>query len=458
MNFKLIITVIVLPIFSVFHSCSSIPLEPDSMVESADAVVDVPGSFDAGLAPVPEVASGLLSLFSDSDLKGYVREALRSNPDLQVSLARMEEAGFNTRKSYAPGMLSVNGGGSLGRSRSNGRNTGIYSALLDVQWELDVWGRLRSGVNAVKSDQAAIAADHEAARQSIAAQTMQAYFSLVASERLLALSERRLKSFEKSVSLVNRRFEAGTGSLSDLDLSRTDVENTKAQVEQRKDARDQAARLLSSLTGRYPRAGLRVKNFPSLSRGVAAGIPSDVMMRRPDIHSAYARILAADARMRVAHRDLYPRFQLTASHGQRSNLLRDIVKGEFNVWSVAGNLTAPLVDGGSRRSELGAANARAKQALGNYRAVVLGAFREVEDALGSERYLKSQEESYEKALKAARSAELRTRANYESGLVEILTLLDAQRRSFTTEESLINTEALRFQNRVRLALALGKGL
>lgn len=458
MYFKLIFTVSVLPIFSVLHSCSHIPLEPDSMLEDVEDVVDVPRRFDASPPPVPEVASGLLSLFSDSELKRYVSEALRSNPDLQVSLARMEEAGFNTRKSYAPGLLAVNGGGTLGRSRSNGRNTGVYSALLDAQWEVDVWGRLRSGVHGAKSDQAAIAADHEAARQSIAAQTMQAYFSLVASEKLLALSERRLKSFEKSVSLVNRRFEAGTGSLSDLDLSRTDVENTKAQVEQRKDVRDQAARLLASLTGRYPKVGATVRSFPRLSKSVAAGIPSDVMLRRPDIHGAYARVVAADARVKVAHRDLYPRFQLTASHGQQSNILRDIVKGEFNVWSIAGNLTAPLVDGGSRRSELGAANARAKQALGNYKSVVLGAFREVEDALGSERYLKSQELSYEKALKAARSAELRTRANYESGLVEILTLLDAQRRSFTTEESLINTEALRFQNRVRLALALGKGL
>ena len=117
-----------------------------------------------------------------------------------------------------------------------------------------------------------------------------------------------------------------------------------------------------------------------------------------------------------------------------------------------------MIDGGSRRSELGAANARAKQALANYRSIVLSAFEEVENALGSEYYLKSQQLSYKKALTAAKSAESHTQRNYETGLVEILTLLDAQRRSFSTEESLINTEALRFQNRVSLALALGKGI
>ncbi|MBT8043936.1 MAG: TolC family protein, partial [Verrucomicrobiae bacterium] len=109
-------------------------------------------------------------------------------------------------------------------------------------------------------------------------------------------------------------------------------------------------------------------------------------------------------------------------------------------------------------AELGAANARAKQALANYQSTVLNAFREVENALGSERNLLSQEQSTRKALTAARSAEARVRRNYETGLVEILSLLETQRRSFTTEEALINIQQLRYKNRVTLALALGKGL
>jgi multidrug efflux system outer membrane protein len=115
-----------------------------------------------------------------------------------------------------------------------------------------------------------------------------------------------------------------------------------------------------------------------------------------------------------------------------------------------------LIDGGRRRAELGAANARAKQALASYRSTVLNAFREVENALGSELYLKQQESSTAKALEAARTAEERTLRNYESGLVEILTVLDTKRRRFAAEESLINLRNLRYQNRVALALALGK--
>lgn len=443
------------------------PLVPNSKAQNANQSLSIPNRFDATTPPVPEVARGLLSLFSDSRLKRYVNKALLANPDLQISLARIEEAGFNTRKSQAPGLPSLTVGASLGRSKiggaafeggSNGSNIGLYSATLDAQWEVDVWGRIRAGVDAASRDQASLAADHEAARQSIAAQTMQAYFSLIASDKLLDLSQRRLSSFEKTVSLVNRRFESGTGNLSDLDLARTDLENSRGQLEQRKNARDQAARQLAALTGSYPDAKSSAKSYPSLKRSVPAGIPSSVMLRRPDIYAAYERIRAADSRVTVAHRDLYPRFPLTASTGQQSNILKDLANANFNVWSIAGNLTAPLIDGGSRRSELGAANARAKQALANYHSTVLSAFEEVENALGSEHYLKRQQLSYKKALTAAKSAESRTQRNYETGLVEILNLLIAQRRSFSTEESLINTKALRFQNRVSLALALGKGL
>jgi len=182
------------------------------------------------------------------------------------------------------------------------------------------------------------------------------------------------------------------------------------------------------------------------------------MLHRPDIQAAYWRILAADSNVKIAHTELYPQFTLTGSLGQSSDVLQSLADSGFNVWSIVAGVTGPIFDGGERRAELGAANARAKQALASYRSTVLDAFEEVENALGSEKYLLRQESSYRKALNAARSAETRTLQNYENGLVEILTLLDAQRRSFITEEQLINITALRYQNRVSLALALGKGL
>jgi NodT family efflux transporter outer membrane factor (OMF) lipoprotein len=425
----------------------------------------IPADYNGGRDPVPELADSLSGLFDDGGLRQQIALSQSGNPDIAAAAARLEEAGFQTRSARAGFFPAVdfNAGGS--RSQFNSAGAGFnfgsviaerYSASLDAQWEVDVWGRVRAGVVAADSNRDAVEADFAAARQSIAAQAAQGYFDLVAATRQRDLAAERLESFRGTYDLVNRRFGLGTADLGELELARTDMENAQAAIHARQDARDQAARRLATLTGRYPDAKLAANTWPSLRRGVAAGIPSTLLEVRPDICAAYLRILAADADVKVAHADLFPRFSLTSGGGQQSAALRDLANTDFTVWSVAANLSAPLVDGGRRRAELGATNARAKQALAAYRSTVLNAFREVENALGSEGYLRKQEEATARALAAARSAEEQALRNYESGLVEILTVLEAKRRRFDAEENLITLKNLRFQNRVALALALGK--
>jgi len=417
----------------------------------------LPARYDASEPPVPEVASSLKTLFPSSELAGLINRALSRNPDLRASYARLEEAGFNTRRTRASLYPSLDAS-TEASSSDLGTQPDRFSTTLDAQWELDVWGRIQSGVTAASRDQAAIAADYAAARQSLAAQTAQAYFNLVAASQLVDLNERSLKSFESTFNRVERRFERGLANLGDVDLARTDIENTRASLAARNNQRDQAARRLAALTGDYPNARRQAANFPTLAHSVPAGIPSQILLKRPDLDAAYQRIRAADARITVAHTDLYPRFSLTASGGQQSSTLKDLANANFSVWSFAANMTAPLLDGGARRSDLRAANARAQQAYASYQSAVLKALGEVEDALGSEGALASREASTQRALNAALSAEDSVRRNYEAGLLELLSLLETQRRAFNTEESLINIRALRYQNRVALALALGKAL
>lgn len=446
----------------VLLSVSGCTLKFPSLAATRNNELNIPGRYDASEPPVPEVAAGLLTLFSDESLNACVEKALKHNPDLKASAARLEESGFEMRKATASLMPALDLSGGASRSRNFTRGTrsieNSYAAGLDAQWELDVWGRIREDIRASARNRDALLSDHASARESLAAQTMQAYFELIASDRLLDLSKRRLTSFEKTYELVKRRYEDGTEDLGDLDLARSDMESSRAELARKSDLRDQSARQLAALTGSYPDAKFSAYSWPTIGRGVEAGLPSALLMKRPDIDAAYQRIRAADSRVQVAHRDLYPRFSLTASGGGQSSTLRDVLDSNFKLWSVAANLSAPLFDGGRRRAELGAANARAKEALANYQSIVINAFREVENALGSELYLVRQEQYHGNALKAARSAEDRIRRNYETGLVEILTLLDTQRRAFNSEESLINTKALRYKNRVALALALGKGL
>jgi len=437
------------------------PSLPGAKADDAALGMVVPEGYRSGRAAVPELVESLGEVFRDAGLKRQMRLAQEKNPDLAVAAARLQEAGFNTRSAAAGFFPSLTGNAGAGRGDNPGGAFGPgvsnrFSASLDVQWEVDVWGRIRSGLVAAGAQREAVAAEYAAASQSIAAQTAQAWFDLVATTKLSALAEERLASFQGTVDLLNRRFELGTADLGELSLAKTDVENARAEIQARRDARDQSARRLAVLVGDYPDTKSSATQWPSLQRGVAAGLPSTLLELRPDIYAAYMRILAADANVKVAHRDLFPQFSLTASGGQQSSALSDLAKSNFSVWAIAANLSGPIIDGGQRRAELGAANARAKQALANYRSTVLNAFREVENALGSETYLAGQERATAAALQAARTAEERALRNYESGLVEILTVLEAKRRRFDAEENLIQLKNLRLQNRVTLALALGK--
>ncbi|MFC7337731.1 efflux transporter outer membrane subunit [Haloferula chungangensis] len=440
---------------AILASCAA----PGPLAPGAASSLEIPARFDATPAPVPQVADSLLGLFNDSRMRRAVNQALSNNPDLKGSLARMEEAGFNTRKTASELYPALDGNASAGRSRlpSVGESSD-FRLSLDARWELDVWGRIRAGVTASTADQAAAAADYASARQSLAAQSMQSWFDLVAAEKRLALGNRRVTSFEDTNRLVARRFELGTASLADLELTRTDLENARADIEQLKDNRDRAARTLNLLTGAYPDAGISASSWPSLNRSVPSGVPSDLLLKRPDVDAAYQRLRAADSRVKVAHADLFPSFPLTGSVGNSSSLLSNLANSSFDTWSVVAGLSAPIFDAGLRQAELGAAGKRAEQALAAWQSTVLSAFKEVEDALGSERLLLQQEKSRLQALDAARSAETRTRRDYEAGISDLLSLFEAQRRVFSTEDDTINLHAARLQNRVALALALGKGV
>lgn len=452
---KLVPILIALPILG---GCVSLPANKAS-------VRKVPARFDATPPPVPQISTSLRTLFSDAGLNSYLSRAAGANPDLKASAARLEESGFNTRSSRAPFLPSLSANGNGFRSQSNSSGQGFdagtfdaqrFAGSLDVQWELDLWGRIRAGVTAATRDQEAAIADYRSALQSISAQTAQAYFQLIGATRRADLATRRQTSFESTLNLVDRRFEIGVGNLGEVSLAKTDVETAKARLAELTDLRDQASRLLGALIGGSPDRSHTVSSWPSLTRRLAAGIPATLLRSRPDIDAAYQRIRAADARVKIAHTSLFPSFSLTGSNGRQSSELRDLTNTDFNVWSLGGNLTAPLFNNGAVRAELGAANARAKTAVAEYHATVITALREVEDALGSEGFLATREAALADALAAAKTAESQILRNYESGLVEILTLLDTQRRAFDTEESLILVRERRYQNRVTLALALGK--
>lgn len=435
-------------------SCAQMP-----QTQSGRANLALPARYDATPYPEAQVSSSLLALFGDAQLRAVTERALANNPEIASSAARLSEAGFDLRSTRAPLFPFLNGSIAKGANTPAPPNPNRFRLNLDASWEVDVWGRLRNSALAAQSDRDAAAADLANVRQSIAAQTMQAWFNTVAANRQLDLARRQEDVLSATERLVRRRFEAGTSSLADLELTRSDFQNAKADRESRTDDRDRAVRALKVLMGDYPDQSLaRTTSWPALHGTVPVGVPSDILRKRPDIDAAYQRIRAADARLHVAHANLFPSFSLTASVGRSGTELSDLTSSVSNTASLFGQLTGPIFDAGQLRAELGAAGKRAEQAFQEYRGTVLVALREVEDALSSESYLAREESSRLAALSAAQRSEKRTKRDYEAGLTDLLNLLEVQRRVFTTEEQTINLHATRLNNRISLALALGKAI
>lgn len=412
----------------------------------------------ASATPALDIRSSLLQLFDDAELRKVVDQTLKNNPDLNRTRTRFEELGYNLAKTRGRLFPTINGVFTTSRSKSPpAPPTGFHQLGLDANWEVDVWGKLRSGVSAAAADLHGAEGDYEAIRQSLSAQTMQGWFSLVRATKIADLDRRRAESFQLTFDLVDRRFELGLASLGELKLAETDLKNAQADIESSKDLRDQAARQLRLLMGCYPDKTLTASEWPSLKRSVPEGLTSDLICRRPDIIAAFHAVQAADARSDIAHKEMFPTFTLSASGGRQSQRLSDLFKDGFSYWSIAKNVVAPIFNAHQLRNELFASGKRAEQAFYNYQSVVLLALLEVEDALGSEYYLAREEAARLEALKSSQSALERTRRDYEAGIADLLTLLEAQRLTYNTEQLTIELRFNRLFNRVALALALGHG-
>jgi NodT family efflux transporter outer membrane factor (OMF) lipoprotein len=408
--------------------------------------------------------------FGDPELTAAIEEALAHNRDLAASAARVEAAralaeiagagrrpqlGLNAsaarRKQIFVG-LPLPGGGPLESTSEN------YGVSLDLSWELDLWGRLKAARNAADADLAASAEDHEAARQSLVAQTAKAWFAWQAARMQEEMLERSAASFERSAGTIEERYQSGVGSALDVQLSKSNASSARARLEAVREQVEGTQRQLEILLGRYPAGTLEGRaSLPEPGEGPPAGLPAEILDRRPDLRAARARLEATDHRLAEARAQLYPSLSLTASGGRTSDALGDLLDSDFDVWSLMGNLMQPIFQGGRLAAGVDLAEARVEEALAGFAATLLRAFAEVEGALAVEESLALREGWQLRAADEAAAASRLAEERYLSGLVDLITLLEAQRRALDAESQWIDARQSRLESRVDLHLALGGG-
>ncbi len=331
-------------------------------------------------------------------------------------------------------------------------------APFNLSWEIDLWGRIRAAREAAEAELSATLDDLESARLSLAARTAQAYFELAEAALQVEVAATSVRDRGTIAKLVQSRFQGGLTRGLDVRLTLTDVENAKAELARAQNQREVAARRLEVLLGRYP-AGVvgAPRALMDLPAAVPAGLPATLLARRPDLKASLARLTAADWRVASAKVALLPRLTLTGSGGSASGEIGDLIRPSAAIWSLGAGLVQPLYQGGRLRATIQQQNARAAEALNRYRETALGAFREVEDALAAESWLRRLAEALREAVtQTAASRELAV-YSYRQGLTDILTLLDSYRSTLSAESEHLAVRRELLTNRIGLYLALGGG-
>ncbi|KQW46386.1 MULTISPECIES: efflux transporter outer membrane subunit [unclassified Roseateles] len=399
--------------------------------------------------------------FQGARLQQLIPLALANNRDLRVAAANIESARATAAARDADLWPTVNAG--LSGSRAPNANGGIttnYQAGLQVSaYELDLFGRLRSAGAAAQALLLAAEANQQAVRNALIAAVATTEIALQADEALLRITRDTLRSREQSLDLIRQRFEGGITSELDLRAGESALQAARvalAQTQRQRMLDENALVLLlgSALPADLPAPTGLLTDFEPLAE-LPAGVPSEVLTRRPDIRQAEQQLAAADANIGAARAAFFPRITLTGSFGTTSNQLDALFKN--SAWSFAPQLLQPLFDAGRNRANLAGARAARDAATAQYERAIQAAFRDVADALAGRTTL-AEQRSAQAALVDAEARRLAlAEERYRAGVSGSLEVLDAQRSLFAARQALVQVQSQRAQNLVSVYRVLGGG-
>lgn len=406
-------------------------------------------------------------VFRDPALDELVARALDASPDLAAAAARVGQARAAAGAARSHYLPSVGLNPSVERARSSQTTDNrlpvavstTWRASLDAAWELDLFGRVRRLNEGDRAGLAASAADFENVRLALTAEVAANWFTLRALDRELALVNDGVALRRRALELVASRLAHGAAT--DFDLARAEAELASTEAE----SAALAGRRASVQNALAVLVGAAAPDFepPAANTGpvavpaIPAGLPSELLERRPDIAAAEAALAAANARIGVAKAAFFPAISLTGSFGHASGDIDRLTNADSKLWSIGPSLYLPIFQGGRNQANLARSRAAFEESAAVFRQRVLVAFREVQDALTATQLLAEQAAAQERAVAAARRAGDLARTRYDAGYVNYFEVLDAQRTVLAAERAAAQLAAQRLVNSVGLIKALGGG-
>ncbi|WP_461536279.1 efflux transporter outer membrane subunit [Spongorhabdus nitratireducens] len=403
-----------------------------------------------------ELGTELLQLINEPQLQQLVKQALEANYDLRQTALRLQEQQLLLLQSDAARKPKLDLNYSARRNK-NQTISNSHELSLDLSWELDVWGRLADASRAAEADVRVQQQDYQAARNSLVARVIQQWIDISLRQQMIHTEQQWIDSLEGSETVILERYRRGLGNLNDLETARAATARIRSSLVARKQQQLDAYRQLALLLGQSSVPVLpEIQQIPDIANP-PVDIPATVLARRPDMQSAYQKIVAADARAAVSRKQLLPGFSLTASLSQSRPHLNDLLSGSA-AWSLLGRMTAPLFDGGRLKADAEIAELKAERSYLAYQQTLLSALNEVEAALGQESSLAQQQQHLKQALKHSEQSLTYYQSRYREGLSDILDLLNARQTAFDARIQLLQTRQSRLKNRITLGLALGMGV
>ncbi len=407
--------------------------------------------------------------FNDPTLNELITTALKENYDLRIATARVEEYYGRYGATRADLFPQVGYGASGSRTQLTGKGPitltpgtssiyNSYQAEFNASWEIDLWGKIRRATEAARADLMAVEDFRSGVILSLVTSVATAYVDLRSLDQQLEIAKQTAKSREESVKLFDIRFKGGNISEMELSQVKSEYYVALAAIPDLEKRVRQQENFINLLLGRNPGPIARGKAINEIALPtVPAGLPSDLLARRPDIRQAEQQLIAANARIGVAKAQYFPSISLTGFFGSASTELSDLFTGPAKSWSYAGMLAGPIFTAGKIKGTVKAAQAVQQEALFGYEQAIRNSFREFEDALIDQDRTRVQLDAQAQQVEALAVYARLSRLRYENGYTSYIEVLDAERSLFNSQLSYAQTQDVLLRALVNVYKAMGGG-
>jgi multidrug efflux system outer membrane protein len=467
------VIMVFMPALLVLAGCAVGPdyRRPATTEAPAQYKAEALGSWKQG-QPLDNVPKGpWWEIFGDTNLNALEARAVSANQELKAAMARVDQARAVARvtrsellphldfnPSYTRQRYSPNADPSFGSLTANS-----FSMPLDLSYEVDLWGRVRRGFESARADAEASLATFYNVLLTLQSDVAENYFTLRSMDAEIATVTGTVRLRQEQVRLVRSRFEGGIGSELDVARAETELATTEAEAAALQQRRDRMENAIAILAGQNP-SNFKLAPLSAAENlwdpqtpVVPAGLPSDLLERRPDVAAAERQLASANARIGVAKGAFFPVLTLTGSGGYLSGDVEDLFNWNSRTWSIGPSVSLPIFAGGRNRANLERARSVYDESVALYRQQVLVAFGDVEDSLSAIRHLADQAEAQSRAVTSAKRAASLAEDRYRSGIVAYIEVVDANRDELSAERANAQLAGERLIATVQLIKALGGG-